>query len=388
MKRIGAAVLTLALAISAGAQARGEAETIRLGGIFDLSGPTSDVGTPYSEGIKGYIDFVNSKGGIKGRKIELISQDYAYNVARGEQLYSQLRSSNVVAIQGWGTADTEALRTRVNADRIPYFSASYAATLINPAETPYNFFVAPSYSTQMRIALRFIAEQSKGQRTGVAVFHNDSPFGQSPLEDGKRYIQSKGLKLGYETYAMARGATDYTAQLTQVQRQGARWIIVQNVSTPAAALARDVARLGLNAKIICLNWCGDEIFVGLAGKAAAGHYSVQPWGTTGLKVAGLKQPADYLAKRGTSLGKATVHFTQGWYTMAVMAAGMQRVLASGKKLDGPNLKAALEAMPKFSTGGVTPDVKFTSRTHEGLHSSRIFQVIRGRFRQVLGYRIP
>ncbi len=386
--RIGAAVLTLALAISAGAQARGEAETIRLGGIFDLSGPTSDVGTPYSEGIKGYIDFVNSKGGIKGRKIELISQDYAYNVARGEQLYSQLRSSNVVAIQGWGTADTEALRTRVNADRIPYFSASYAATLINPAETPYNFFVAPSYSTQMRIALRFIAEQSKGQRTGVAVFHNDSPFGQSPLEDGKRYIQSKGLKLGYETYAMARGATDYTAQLTQVQRQGARWIIVQNVSTPAAALARDVARLGLNAKIICLNWCGDEIFVGLAGKAAAGHYSVQPWGTTGLKVAGLKQPADYLAKRGTSLGKATVHFTQGWYTMAVMAAGMQRVLASGKKLDGPNLKAALEAMPKFSTGGVTPDVKFTSRTHEGLHSSRIFQVIRGRFRQVVGYRIP
>ena len=361
---------------------------IKIGGIFALTGPTSDVGVPYSEGIKAYVSHINSRGGVKGRKIDFISQDYGYNVARGEQLYSQLKASGVIAIQGWGTADTEALRTRVNADRIPYMSASYAATLINPSETPYNFFVSPSYSTQMKIALRFIAEQSGGKQTNVAVFHHDSPFGQSPLEDGKGYVQSKKLKLGYQTHTMTGGATDYTGQLTQAQRQGARWIIVQNVSTPAALLARDIARLGLNMKIVCLNWCGDEIFVGLAGRAAAGHYTVQPWGTTGLKVPGLKAPSAWLAARGNTLGKASVHFTQGWYTMAVMLKGVERVLASGKSVDGPTLKAALESMPKFSTGGVTPDVKFTAQTHEGLHSSRIFQVIRGRFRQVKGYRIP
>ena len=33
----------------------GEAETIKVGAIFDLTGPTSDVGTPYGEGIKGYV---------------------------------------------------------------------------------------------------------------------------------------------------------------------------------------------------------------------------------------------------------------------------------------------------------------------------------------------
>jgi len=385
----GVVAVVLALAMTAGAQGRIEAPaTIKIGGIFALTGPTSDVGVPYSEGVKAYVTYINSRGGVKGRKIDFISQDYAYNVARGEQLYSQLKSSGVIAIQGWGTADTEALRTRVNADRIPYMSASYAATLINPSETPYNFFVAPSYSTQMRIALRFIAEQTGGQQTEVAVFHHDSPFGQSPLEDGKSFVQSKRLKLGYQTYTMTGGATDYTALLTQAQRQGARWIIVQNVSTPAALLARDIARQGLNMKIVCLNWCGDEIFVGLAGRAAAGHYTVQPWGTTGLKVPGLTAPSAWLAARGKTLGKATVHFTQGWYTMAVMLKGVERVIASGKSVNGPNLKAALESMPKFSTGGVTPDVKFTGRTHEGMHSSRIFQVIRGRFRQVTGYRIP
>jgi len=387
--RTGAAAVLLALVLTAGAQARGDASApIKIGGIFALTGPTSDVGVPYSEGVKAYVEYINSRGGVKGRKIDFISQDYGYNVARGEQLYSQLKSQGVVAIQGWGTADTEALRTRVNADQIPYMSASYAGTLVNPNLTPYNFFVAPSYSTQMRIALRFISEQAKGQQTEVAVFHHDSPFGQSPLVDGKAYIQGKRLKLGYKTYTMVGGATDYTALLTQVQSQGARWIIVQNVSTPAAALARDIARLGLNVKLICLNWCGDEIFVGLAGRAAAGHYSVQPWGSTGLKVPGLKAPSAWLTSRGKTLGNASLHFMQGWYTMATMLKGVEYAIASGKAVTGPNLKTALEKMPKFSTGGVTPDVKFTTGTHEGLHSSRIFQVIRGRFRQVTGYRIP
>jgi branched-chain amino acid transport system substrate-binding protein len=387
--RGGIVVVVLALSLTAGAQSRTEAAaSIKIGGIFALTGPTSDVGVPYSEGVKAYVSYINARGGVKGRKIDFVSQDYAYNVARGEQLYSQLQSSGVIAIQGWGTADTEALRTRVNADKIPYMSASYAATLVNPQETPYNFFVAPSYSTQMRIALRFIAEKTGGQQTEVAVFHHDSPFGQSPLDDGKRYIQSKNLKLGYETYTMPGGATDYTALLTKAKGQGARWIIIQNVSTPAALLARDIARAGLDMKIVCLNWCGDEIFVGLAGRAAVGHYTVQPWGTTGLKVPGLKTPSAWLTARGKTLGNATVHFVQGWYTMAVMLKGVERVIATGKSVNGPNLKAALESMPKFSTGGVTPDVKFTTRTHEGLHSSRIFQVIRGRFRQVTGYRIP
>jgi branched-chain amino acid transport system substrate-binding protein len=388
-RRLGAAAIVLALIVVAAGQAQSDAQgdPIPIGGIFDLSGPTSDVGVSYADGLKAHIDYINRKGGIKGRRINLISQDYAYNVARGEQLYQQLKSSGVVAIQGWGTADTEALRTRVTADRIPYFSASYAATLTNPSETPYNFFVAPSYSTQMKIALRFIAKQAGG-RTEVAVFHHNSPFGQSPLEDGKRYIEEKKLPLGYQTYVMPTGVTDFTSQLTQAQRQGAKWIVIQNVSTPAAQLAKDVARLGLDVKIVCLNWCGDEIFVRLAGKAAAGHYSVQPWGTTGLKVAGLKEPTAYLKSRGRTLGNATLHFTQGWYTMAVMAEGMKRVLDANKPLDGPNLKAALEAMPAFSTGGVTPMVKFTNRSHESLKSSRIFQVIRGRFRQVTGYSVP
>ena len=205
--RIGgvlALTLTLALSLAGGAHSRSEQETIRIGAIFDRSGPTSDVGVPYSDGINAYISQVNRRGGIRGRRLQLVSQDTSYNVARSEAFYQQLRTSGIVAILGWATADTEAFKSRVAADRLPYVSASYAESVADPDETPYNFFIAPSYSQQMRIALRFIAKESKNRRVKVVVFHHNSPFGQSPLEDGKQYIERKRLRINYSTETMAR----------------------------------------------------------------------------------------------------------------------------------------------------------------------------------------
>ena len=386
---VAAAVCVTALTAAGSGYGRGEQGAIRIGAIFDRSGATADVGVPYSDGVRDYAEFINSRGGIRGRRIELVAQDTGYNVARSEQFYQQLRTSGIVAIQGWATADTEAFKSRVAADRLPYMSASYAESVANPAETPYNFFVAPSYSQQMRIALRYIASRNRNRRVRVAVFHHDSPFGQSPLEDGRRYIASKRLRLEYETYAMPPGTTDYTAQLTRAQRQGAQYIVVQNTSSPAATLAKDIARLGLRVQLICLNWCADELFVGLAGRAAAGTIGVQPFGTAGLKVPGLRAPTQWLASHGGgTLGRKGIHYVQGWYTMAVMVEGIRRVVASGREVNGPNIKTALETMPPFTTGGVTARIKFTTRTHAGQQSSRLFQVNRGRFRQITGFMIP
>ncbi|MFW5899313.1 MAG: branched-chain amino acid ABC transporter substrate-binding protein, partial [Jiangellaceae bacterium] len=44
--------------------AAAEGEPILIGNIADLTGATGDVGTPYSEGIRGYVDWRNEQGGI------------------------------------------------------------------------------------------------------------------------------------------------------------------------------------------------------------------------------------------------------------------------------------------------------------------------------------
>jgi branched-chain amino acid transport system substrate-binding protein len=358
------------------AEGGAEGEPILIGVLSDLSGPTGDVGTPYSEGVRGYIEWRNSEGGVGGRPMEAVWEDYQYDVAIAEQLYTDYTSRGVVAIQGWGTADTEALRSRINADEIPYMSASYSEELIDPSETPYNFVAATSYSDQMRIALRWISEEDPDAE--VAVFHHDSPFGTSPVGDGESYIEDEGLDLGYEAYVMPGGATDFVGELQRVEDQGAGYIIVQNVESPAAVLARDIQEQGLDIQLVLLNWSAGEIFLELAGDAAEGVVGVQPWAPATLELDGQADAEAYLADQDESLEDHGLHYTQGWWTMAVMAEALEAIVEAGDDVTGPNLRAALEALDAVDTGGISAEpIDFSEDSHAGMECSAVYQVESG-----------
>jgi len=216
--------LSVVLVTSGCGGGEGVSDAIKIGAIFDLTGPTADVGTDYAEGIRAYVEWLNARGGVDGRPVELVFQDYGYQVSRAEQLYSQFVQEGVVAFMGWGTGDTEALQRRIVEDELPFTSASLSHRLGNAATAPYNFLVASTYSDQFFIVLDWIKEdfQARGG-TGepvVALMHNASPFGLSPWEQGG---QAYAAALGVRAVAveMPRGATDLTAELSRVRQAGA-----------------------------------------------------------------------------------------------------------------------------------------------------------------------
>ncbi len=373
----GLAALTLGLTACApgGGDSGSDSEgPIKIGIIADLTGATGDVGTPYNDGMLGYIDWINGEGGIDGREIDATSKDYAYDVPTAERLYKEYINDGAVAIQGWGTGDSEALMNKVAADELPFMSASYAEVLTDPEEAPYNFVVAPTYSDQMRVGLNWIAEQEGGD-TQVAFFHNDSPFGLAPLEDGQSWISEQGLPLTMKAYAMPAGSANYVGLLSQAKQQGAKYIVIQNVSSPAAQVAKDIKAQGLDMTIVCLNWCADEQFIDTAGDAAEGHVLVQPFAPITADQPGHQQIQDYLEGEGSSLEEEGLHYAQGWYTMHVMAEGIRAALEDGDELTGPAIKEALETMGAIDTGGVvgTGEVEFSADSHRGSTGSGIYR---------------
>ena len=156
--------LTLLLGMaSAGAQ------QISIGHLEDLSGGTSDVGTPYGQGVADTFAWINRNGGIGGKQMNVDTNDYGYQVPRAISLYKKWSApdNKVAAIMGWGTADTEAMTGFVAQDKIPYISASYSAALTDPEgksgkakPAPYNFFYGPSYSDALRAMLSWAASGS------------------------------------------------------------------------------------------------------------------------------------------------------------------------------------------------------------------------------------
>ena len=369
-----AALALTACAPDSGGGAADDDGPIKIGAIADLSGATADVGTLYHEGMLGYVDWLNSEGGVDGREIELMAKDYGYDVPTAERLYKEFVLDGAVAIQGWGTGDTEALKAKISADELPFMSASYAEELTDPEEAPYNFVVAPTYSDQFRVALNWIAEDAGGNAE-VAFFHNDSPFGLAPLADGEAWVEEQGLPLSITPYPMPAGAANYVGLLSQARSQGAKYIVIQNVSSPAAQVAKDLAAQNLNMKIVCLNWCADELFVDTAGQAADGHVLVQPFAPASAGVEGHQVIEDYLQGEGSSLEQEGLHYAQGWYTMHVMVEGIRAALEEGD-LSGAAIKEALETMGPIDTGGVvgTGEVEFTEESHRGSSGTGIYEV--------------
>jgi branched-chain amino acid transport system substrate-binding protein len=382
-------LIALLLSACASGGSEGEGEPIKIGGIHDLTGATADVGTPYADGLKAYVEWRNANGGIEGRPIELISADYAYKVDTAEQLYTQYVQEGVVAFMGWGTGDTEALRSRVAADKIPFMSASYSANLLDMTAAPYNFLIGTSYSDQAIIAERWALEdwQAMGNSGApkIAFVHHDSPFGQSPIPDAQAFADANGMEL--LDVPMPAGVTDYVAELAQIEQFGANYLIVHTVSSPASVLAKDIVSQGMqdNFKMINLNWCADEIFISLAGDAAEGVVGAIPFTPPSSPVGGHDDPAKWLQENGSSLEEKGLHFSQGWWTMAVMAEGIKRVIDEGKEVNGENIRAALESISGFETGGVTAPISFSADSHKGNSSLRLYVVKDGKWEAISDY---
>ena len=80
---------TVSLAIViAGASAAAQAQ-IAIGHLEDLSGGTSDVGTPYGQAVVDTFAWVNKNGGVGGKQLAVDSNDYGYKVPQAIALYKK-----------------------------------------------------------------------------------------------------------------------------------------------------------------------------------------------------------------------------------------------------------------------------------------------------------
>jgi len=155
----------LALVLLFGLSSMVLAKTIKVGGLKDTTGATSDVGKDAALGQAEFWQYyVNDNGGINGKKVKYIWFDYGYRIPEAITKYKLLKRMKVLAIMGWGTGDTEALSPTVNKDKMPYVSDSYSAHLTRPKNwtsadgkkhlgTPYNLFFSSDYSTNARACL-------------------------------------------------------------------------------------------------------------------------------------------------------------------------------------------------------------------------------------------
>jgi branched-chain amino acid transport system substrate-binding protein len=383
------ATLVAALAALVPALA-GAQQEIKVGGIFDLTGVTSDVGKPYALGVQDAVAWVNDNGGINGKKIKLIGADYAYKIDQARALYKKLvNDDKVVMIQGWGTGDTEALKDFVGQDKVPYFSASFSAPLTDPSKFPYNFFVAPTYSDQLRSWLDWVKQdyaKSGGKgKPKVAFMFGDNAYGKSPIAAGKKYGAEIGVDVVDEA-VLPPNFQDATSQLLTMKQKGVEYAYINVTTTGVSLVLRDAKKLGMTVKFGSNPYGFSESLVAVAGPLAEGVTGVMPHVPYGTPVPGMKT-VEGMHEKLHPTDKHDAMYVRGFAYVMVWSEALKRADKAGQ-LNGPGVKAATETMADFSTGGLSQSVTYTPTDHRPTMTTSIYQIQGGKLVKLGDYIMP
>ncbi len=383
------AIVASALAALSPSWASAQQE-IKVGGIFDLTGVTSDVGKPFAQGVQDAVVWVNENGGINGKKIKLIGADYAYKIDQARALYKKLvNDDKVVMIQGWGTGDTEALKDFVGQDKVPYFSASFSAPLTVPSKFPYNFFVAPTYSDQLRSWMDWVKQDyAKSGGKGnpkVAFMYGDNAYGKSPIAAGKKYGGVIGVDVVDEA-VLPPNFQDATSQLLTMKQKGVQYAYINVTTTGVSLVLRDAKKLGMDVKFGSNPYGFSESLVAVAGPLAEGVTGVMPHVPYGTPVPGMKNVMAMHDKlRAGEKGDAM--YVRGYTYVMVWSEALKRADKAGQ-LNGPGVKAAAETLADFSTGGLSQSVTYTPTDHRPTMTTSIYQVQGGKLVKIGDYIMP
>jgi branched-chain amino acid transport system substrate-binding protein len=367
---------------------RAQAQEIKVGGLFDLTGITSDVGKPYAQGAQDAVAWTNANGGINGKKIKLIAVDYGYKIPEAVASYKRLvGDEKVIMINGWGTGDTLALKQFVNDEKIPYFSASFAGDLTDPSKTPYNFFVAPSYSDELRAWLTWVKAdwKDKSRNPKVAFFYGDNPYGKAPIEAGRRFCKENGIDLVDEEIVPGN-FQDATSQLLNMKQKGADYAYINVTTTGVSLILRDAKKLGLATRFGSNPYGFSETLPAVAKEAAEGATGVMPHVPFGENVPGMKRLVEWHQKNHPNDTHDAL-YVRGWTYVLTWTEVLKRADKAGQ-LNGPGVKAAAETLKDFDLGGLTSPVTYTASDHRPSTKTPIYMVKGGKLVKVAEYDMP
>jgi len=347
--------LAVAIAMAVGGFAAGPvaADTIKVGNIVDFTGRTAVVGKVYGQAKVDAMNWINENGGVNGKMLEVDTVDYSYQVPRAIQAYKKWQSEgDVVAIQGWGTGDTEALVTFVAKDQIPYYSASYSGHLTDPQgknpnttkPAPYNFFYGPSYSDGVRGLIQWAAEdwKAKGGSGAPKYVHmgDNHPYPNAPKKSGEEYAAELGFEvLPAIQYSLA--PSDFKAQCLALKESGANYAFLANTSGSNISLLKSCDTVGVDVQFMANVWGYDENVMAAAGTAADGVAWVMGSAAWGADVPGMKKIEEISKLGDPSVDYRAVHYMRGVCSVFYMAEAMAIADGMDGGITGENIKKAM-----------------------------------------------
>ena len=344
------------------------AEPIKIGVTGPFTGGSAPMGVSMRDGVKLAITEINAKGGVLGRKLEIVERDDEAKNELGVQVAQELiNKEKVTATVGFiNTGVALAAQRFYQEAKIPVLNNVATGSIITKqfADQPANYVFRTSASDGIQSSMIVDEAIVKRKLTKVAILADSTNYGQLGREDLERALDKKGIKaVAIEKFNIKD--VDMTAQLLKAKQAGAQAILTYGIGPELAQIANGMEKLSWKVPMIGSWTLSMGNFIDNAGKNGDGALMPQTF-IQDPSTPKRKAFIDAYVKAYNPPGgriPSPVSAAQGYDSIYILADAIKQAGST----EGPKVLAALENLNEKVDGVVTSYSKPFSKTdHEAI----------------------
>lgn len=372
---VATGLLALCACVSASVAAeQGVTDTaIRIGMYGPMTGPQSAWGAPVNNGAIMIYKDVNDKGGIHGRKIEVVQEDGGCEAAPTLAAVKKLIHVHKVFMINSGICSgaTMAAKPEIIENKVPLMLFAASLDAITSPVSRYVFTAAPTGRYDGASMAEFV-KSIPGVKKVAIVAHADE-WAKAKIAGFGPVAEQAGIQVT-TTETLDRNVTDSAAQVLAIRRTNPDAVLLLTYPGPTAAFLRDAHKYNLKAKFIGNNGLID--LAALAERAGSADALRTTYVASALAgPLGGPELAPYQKLLARHFAGETAK-ADSFYGTASAITIVEALKRAGRDLTREKFVDALEGMKSFDTGIAPCTVTFSATDHQGCQR-QTFWTLRG-----------
>lgn len=369
-------ILLAAIALAAPSNLRAEdgvtPTTIKIGMFGPLTGPASLWGYPTQAGAIMIYKEINDKGGIHGRKIEVVQEDGACDAAKTIAAVKKLihREKVFMINAGICSGATMAAKDEIVANKVPHMLFAASLDAITAPANRYVFTVAPTGSFDGKSMADF-AKSIPGTKKVALIGHADE-WAQSKIKPFLAVMKDAGIEV-VANETIDRKIVDATAQVLSVKRHSPDVVAMFTYPAESAAIVRDAFKYGLKVNFIGNNGLIDlPALAERAGSLEAAQTTYAMSAIVGAVGSPQLAPYENLLRQYFPNEKVKADNFYGTASAITIVEALKR---AGPDLTREKFVDALNQMRDFDPGIAPCKVNFSPDNHQGCQSQTAWKLV-------------